>query len=326
MRFVIYGAGGIGGTVGARLVRAGYDVLLIARGPHLQALQREGLHFVTPSLNETLRIPAVGGPAEAGLREGDVVLLTMKTQQTESALRDLAAAVPASIGDTLPVICCQNGVANERMALRRFHNTYAMVVYLPAEHLQPGQVVTFAEASGGILDAGRYPTGVDDTITQVTAALADAGFSAEPDPAVMRQKYGKLITNLANALQAAAGDSPDDIRRLLREEALACYAAASIDSTGAEETRVRRERGIVVGDVPGFERHGGSSLQSVLRGTGDIEADYLNGEIVQLGRLHGVPTPANRAIQAAANEVVRDGLAVGAITADELRRRIAAAS
>ena len=326
MRFVIYGAGGIGGTVGARLFRAGSDVLLIARGAHLQAIQRDGLRFLTPSLDETLQIPAVGGPAQADLRDGDVVLLSMKTQHTESALRDLVAAVPAAIGDSLPVICCQNGVANERMALRRFQNVYAMVVYLPAEHLQPGEVVTFGEGAGGILDAGRYPTGVDATITQVTAALADAGFSAEPDPAVMRQKYGKLVTNLGNALQAATGDSPDDLRRLMRQEAVACYAAAGIDSTGAEEARVRRERGIVVSDVPGFARHGGSSLQSVLRGTGDIEADYLNGEIVQLGRLHGVPTPANRVLQQAANEIIRDGLSVGAISADTLRQRIAQAT
>ena len=326
MRFIIYGAGGVGGTIGARLFRSGHDVLLIARGAHLAAIQADGLRFASPAVDETLPIPAAGHPSEAGLREGDVVVLCMKSQHTESALRDLASAVPANPGSAIPVVCCQNGVANERAALRRFGNVYGMVVWLPAEHLRPGEIVTFAEAPGGMLDAGRYPSGVDATITEVTAALSRAGFTSAPDPAIMRQKYAKLLGNLSNAVNAAAGEAPADFARVLREEALACYAAAGIDCAGVEETRARRRTAVSDGDVPGFDRHGGSSLQSVLRGTGNIEADYLNGEIVQLGRLHGVPTPANAVAQEAGNQMVREGLSVGAIPVAELWRRIEAMS
>ncbi len=326
MRFIIYGAGGIGGTIGARLFRSGHDVLLIARGAHLAAIRAQGLRFASPALDETLPIPAVGHPAEAGLRDADVVVLCMKSQHTESALRDLASAVPSALGQALPVVCCQNGVANERTALRRFQHVYGMVVWLPAEHLRPGEVVTFAEAPGGMLDAGRYPAGVDATITEVTAALSRAGFTSAPDPAIMRQKYAKLLGNLSNAVNAAAGEAPPDLARVLREEALACYAAAGIDCAGVEETRARRRTAVSDGDVPGFDRHGGSSLQSVLRGTGNIEADYLNGEIVQLGRLHGVPTPANAVAQEAGNQMVREGLSVGAIPVAELWRRVDAMS
>ena len=326
MRFIIYGAGGVGGTIGARLFRSGHDVLLIARGAHLAAIQAQGLRFVSPALDETLPIPAAGHPSEPGLREGDVVVLCMKSQHTESALRDLASAVPSALGQALPVVCCQNGVANERAALRRFQKVYGMVVWLPAEHLRPGEVVTFADGPGGMLDAGRYPSGVDVTITEVTAALSRAGFTSGPDPAIMRQKYAKLLGNLSNAVNAAAGEGPADLARVLREEALACYAAAGIECAGVEETRARRRSVVGDGDVPGFDRHGGSSLQSVLRGTGNIEADYLNGEIVQLGRLHGVPTPANAVAQVAGNQMVRDGLSVGAIPVAELWRRIEAMS
>ncbi len=326
MRFIIYGAGGVGGTIGARLFRSGHDVLLIARGAHLAAIQAGGLRFASPALDEPLPIPAAGHPSEAGLRDGDVVVLCMKSQHTESALRDLASAVPSALGQALPVVCCQNGVANERAALRRFQNVYGMVVWLPAEHLRPGEVVTFADGPGGMLDAGRYPSGVDATVSEVTAALSRAGFTSAPDPAIMRQKYAKLLGNLSNAVNAAAGEAPPDLARVLREEALACYAAAGIDCAGVEETRARRRTAVSDGDVPGFDRHGGSSLQSVLRGTGNIEADYLNGEIVQLGRLHGVPTPANAVAQEAGNQMVRDGLSVGAIPVAELWRRIEALS
>lgn len=322
MRFVIYGAGGIGGTIGARLHIAGFEVLLIARGAHLDAIQQEGLRFRTPTIDQRLQIPAVSHPREANITALDAVIMCMKSQHTQAALNDLAACA----SDTTPVICCQNGVANERAALRHFENVYGMVVVLPAEHLNPGEVVNFAEDRAGVLDAGRYPAGADEKITQVTGALDAAGFGAYPDPAIMRQKYAKLLGNLNNAVQAACGEGSQAISRALRNEALACYAAAGINCATPEETRARRADGLRGGEVPGFARHGGSSLQSVLRGTGDIETDYLNGEIVQLGRLHGVPTPANRIVQQLGNRMVRDALTVGAVKIADLGGEIQKAS
>ena len=317
MRFVIYGAGGIGGTIGARLFQHGHDVMLIARGPHLEAIREHGLRFVSATIDERFPIPAVGHPREANLDAGDVVILCMKSQHTGSALTDLIE----SASSKTPVVCCQNGVANERMALRRFANVYGMVVLLPAEHLEPGEVVNFAEDSAGVLDAGRYPNSVDATIHEVTDALNTSGFSSIPDPNVMRQKYAKLLNNLNNAVQAACGEGSADIARQLRTEALACYAAAGIDCASREETQDRRH-GIQGTAVPGFQRNGDSSMQSVMRGTGDIEADYLNGEIVQLGRLHGVETPANAVVQQVGNRMARDRLEVGAYRLDELESLI----
>ena len=300
---------------------SGEEVVLIARGEHAHVLQTVGMHFVSPKLNLTLKIPTVTQPSELDFRATDVVILCMKGQHTEAALRDLYASAPADI----PVICCQNGVANERMALRRFANVYGMLVLVPAEHLRPGEVVNFAEDKAGILDTGRYPSGTDDTIDSVAAAIDQAGFSAIPQDRVMRFKYSKLLGNLNNAIQAVTGTGSKEVSKLLREEALACYAAAGIDCASADENQARRQP-IRGGPVPGFTRHGGSSLQSVIRQTGDIEADYLNGEIVQLGRLHGVPTPANAVAQHAANEMVRNGQAIGALSIQGLEELIAAAS
>lgn len=317
MRFVIYGAGGIGGTIGARLHQAGFDVTLIARGAHFAAIANNGLRFVSPSQDVRLTIDCVEHPAEANIAPDDAVILCMKSQHTEQALRDLQGAV----GDAARVICCQNGVDNERMALRRFPHTYGMVVFLPAEHLEPGVVVNFAEGSAGGLDTGVYPTGVDDFIAGVAAALTTAGFTCAADPRVMRQKYSKLLANLNNAVQAVTGGGFRDLAAALRTEALACYKAAGIDCSTAEEDRARRS-GIGGASVPGHERHGGSSLQSMMRGTGNLEVDYLNGEIVTLGRLHGVPTPANAVVQRLANRVLRKGFATGHYTLDNLREMI----
>ncbi|MYE23363.1 MAG: ketopantoate reductase family protein, partial [Gammaproteobacteria bacterium] len=73
MRFVIYGAGGIGGTIGARLHQAGFDVTLIARGAHFAAIAKDGLRFVSPSQDVRLEIDCVEHPAGANIAPDDAV-------------------------------------------------------------------------------------------------------------------------------------------------------------------------------------------------------------------------------------------------------------
>jgi len=313
MRFVVYGAGGVGGTIGARLFQQGHSVVLIARGEHGLAIRERGLKLVTPDDELTLPVPAVAHPRELEFGADDVVLLGVKSQHTEGALADLLAAA----GDQVAVVCVQNGVANERMALRRFGRVYATLVHLPGLHLEPGVVVNHARGRGGILDTGCYPSGVDEICRGITEALESAGFSARPDPRVMRLKYAKLLMNLNNALQAATDMQGDTrpISRRLKHEALACFAAAGIDCAGLEEVRARHEGTYQFADVPGHLRGGGSSWQSLARGTGNIETDYLNGEIVLLGRLHGVPTPANLVCQRLARRMAESGLDPGTFDA-----------
>src|SRR5205085_2705360 len=92
MRFVIYGAGAIGGVIGSRLFQSGHETVLIARGEQLKAIRNRGLTLATPSGVSTCPVPAVGHPNEIRFRADDVVLLTMKTPDTRGALEDLAAA------------------------------------------------------------------------------------------------------------------------------------------------------------------------------------------------------------------------------------------
>ena len=115
MRFIIYGAGAIGGVIGARLHAHGHEVILIARGAHLTAIRERGLTLIAPDERTTLPLPAVGHPREIAFRDDDVVLLAMKTQDTPAALDALSGCA-----EDVPVVCAQNGVANERMAARRF--------------------------------------------------------------------------------------------------------------------------------------------------------------------------------------------------------------
>jgi 2-dehydropantoate 2-reductase len=299
---VVYGAGAIGGSIGARLFESGAEVVLVCRGAHLEAIRTGGLHFRTPDGEPRLRIPAVGHPGEIEWRRDDVVLLTVKTQDTEAALRDLES----SAGTRVPVVCAQNGVANERFAARRFARVYAMMVALPSSHLEPGVVTAIAAPLSGVLHAGRWPRGVDDTIERVCAALAAARFASDPDPAPLRLKYAKLVLNLGNALEALCGPAAAERADLLREarrEALACYAAAGIECAPQAEYSQRVTRHYRAVPVGGETRGGGSTWQSLVRGR-PLEVDWLNGEIVLLGASQGVPTPANSALRRAANAAV----------------------
>jgi len=322
MRYIIYGAGGIGGVIGARLVQHGHDVVLIARGAHLDALQRDGLTLRTPEGTATLAVTAIGHPSQVTFTPDDVVLLTMKSQDTDAALDELRATA----GD-VPVICAQNGVANERMALRRFSRVYGMLVVLPAVHLSPGEVLTHTSTSlstgttgvGGVLDAGCYPTGVDALVERVTGDLQEAGFAARPNPNIMRLKYTKLLQNSGNAIQALCGPqaAAGDLARLIREEVIAVYEAAGIDYAPLTELR-ERSSGMQLGEIEGQTRWGGSTWQSLQRGAGSIETDYLNGEIALLGSLHGVPAPYNRLLQRLAAEAARQGREPAAYTPEQV--------
>jgi 2-dehydropantoate 2-reductase len=326
MRYIIIGAGAIGGAIGARLFESGREVVLTARGAHHAALRDGGLRFATPAGISTLRIPVVSGPGELSLRADDTLILTVKAQDSMAAL-DAWAWQPVTGGgvaaDSLPVLCAQNGVASERVALRRFRQVYGVCVWMPATHLEPGAVEAQGAPMTGVLPIGRYPAGADETARQVSADLTRSRFLAPVSPDVMRWKYGKLLTNLGNAVEAVFG--PDSnaaaaagLRRRARDEGQAVLAAAGLDYASPDEQAALRGDQVKAEPVNGARRGGGSSWQSLTRGTGSIEADYLNGEIVLLGREHGVPTPVNERLQRLANQFARERRAPGSITAGEL--------
>ncbi|HLF76576.1 MAG TPA: 2-dehydropantoate 2-reductase N-terminal domain-containing protein [Dehalococcoidia bacterium] len=319
MRYVIYGAGGIGGVMAAKLHMHGIEVAVIARGAHLQAIQKDGLRLRYPVAEEpvALPIPAYGNPSEIEFRDDDVVIMTMKSQDTFAALNDLSNAA----GDRVPVVNCQNGVENERMTLRLFSRVYGMVIFMPGAHLEPGLVETSAWPVTGVLDLGRYPSGNDLLAEAIAADLRSADFLSEARPDIMRLKYTKLLQNMLNAVQAVCGlKDADDLVAKLRREAEACYRAAGIN--WAPNSAIDdRAAGLSRNRVHGWP--GGSTLQSLLRGAGSVEVDYLNGEIVMLGRLHGVPTPGNEVFQAFANRMARQRLAPGSYSVEEMRRHVA---
>lgn len=316
MRFVVYGAGAVGGVVGGRLAQGGHEVVLLARGAHRDALERDGLRVEAPDGSVTLRLEVQERPDQVTWQGGEVVLLAVKSQDTIAARDALALSAP----DDVSVVSLQNGVSNERVLLRSFRDVYGVMVACPATHLEPGVVQANSSPISALLDIGRYPSGVDDAARAVAAAISESSMESVPRPDIMRWKHTKLLMNLGNVLGALCG--PDarggDLNRVLRKEAFACFDAAGIDYASAEEDRERRADKLRLGDIAGRPRQGDSSWQSLARGTGAIETEYLNGEIVLLGRLHGVPTPANELMCRRARHAAAQGLAPGSVSEAEL--------
>jgi 2-dehydropantoate 2-reductase len=303
-RYIVLGAGAVGCALGGMLQASGAPVVLIARGAQLAALQRDGLTIALPS--RTLRVSPRAVPSPLAIRfdERDVILMCTKSNDTEAAMLSLRACAPTRI----PIVCAQNGVATEPQAARSFQRVYGLVVYAPCQFLEPGMVSIHAEPVLGRLDLGCHPEGTDDVVDDVAYDLMAAGFDARAERSIVRLKYGKLLTNLGNALQALAGRGAllSPLFRELQEEGEACYGAARIDYANLDELR---QRYAAISELPvnGALRAGGSSWQSLARATGSIETRFLNGEIVRLGELYGVPTPYNRRIVELAERAVVEG-------------------
>jgi 2-dehydropantoate 2-reductase len=263
-----------------------------------------------------LAVPVVDDPGAVDWGADDIALLCMKSQDSTDALARLAETA----GGDVPVVCVQNGVDNERMAARLFSSVYAGCIQCPATHLEPGVIETHSEPITGIIDVGRWPKGSDDLAESIVAELCASTFSSIVRDDIMRWKYAKLLINLTNALEALCGTASraGPVAKLLRAEAEMCLVAAGIEFASSAEERERR--GDLVANrqpVPG--RSGGSSTwQSVRRGQGRIEADYLNGEIVLLGTALGIPTPANERVRRLANELARAGGEPASLSEDAL--------
>jgi len=302
MRYVIFGAGAVGGVIGARLGLAGIATTLVARGEHLAAIREHGLVLETAAGRQVVDLQAARSAAGVDWTDDTVVLLTVKSQQTQTALAGLQAHAPRDVA----VVSAQNGVANEAEVLRRFARAYAICVMQPSSHLEPGVVVQQCDPVPGILDIGRFPDGIDETVHTVAADLQAAGFVSKPRADIMAWKHRKLIMNLGNGVQACfePGAAADELQARARAEGESVLAAAGVPVVSDEDDLARRGdllRGRTRPDALG------SSWQSLSRGTGDIEADWLNGEIVLLGRRYDVPVLANALIQRATNDLARTG-------------------
>jgi 2-dehydropantoate 2-reductase len=284
MRIIVFGTGAIGGTVAAALAHGGHEVTAIARGAQLAAIRERGLRLRSPVDDFTVTLDVVETPQEARIGPDDAILMAIKGQHMQAALEALRAA---GVQDQ-PIFCLQNGVDNERKALRVFGNVHGVTVMMPAAYRVPGEVIVYSEPQYGVFDIGRATGGHDAADNALAEALTMANIAGYVNDDVMASKYGKLLLNLNNIVGAAFSPEEDtqQLKDRLRAEAESVLKAAGIRWMDVGVDDPRRKKHMCMGEVKGVPRFASSTNQSLERGSGSVETDWLNGEIVLLGRLH----------------------------------------
>jgi 2-dehydropantoate 2-reductase len=315
MRFIIYGAGGIGCVIGGHLVRTGHDVVLIGRPGHIKAINESGLRFITPAGTHILKIRAVTTPEQIDFRSDDVVFLCMKGQNTEEALHDLQAVVK-----DVPIFCFQNGVRNEEIAVQYFSRVYGVMVRVGAAYLEDGEVIARRDPPGWFI-IGCYPRGTDELAELVAERLQAASFLVKTSNDVMPYKWGKLMANLGNAIgaitngrggevaqimQAAHQEFRDiltqaDIRWISQEEMLKEWPETTAPLRGRIDTEAQS-----------------STWQSLARQQGSVETEFLNGEVVRLARRLGRQAPINETLVRISQEMAMNHELPGKYTPSQL--------
>jgi 2-dehydropantoate 2-reductase len=296
-RYVLFGAGGVGGYFGGLLARSGADVHFVARGAHLDALRGAGLRvqshhgdFSLPAINAT------DDPREIG--RADYVLLCVKSWDTAAA----AEAARPLLGPHTAVVSPQNGVENEAIIASVLGSQHVMggLAYVISRIASPGvieQVGPTAKLIVGELDGAISPRG-EKLLADCLAAGIDVELSASIEVEIWRKfLYICAFSGTCTLTRSALGPvlQDPDTRALFvacMEEVKALADARGID-VGDDLVSAQLARADAF--PPGVKP---SMLNDLERGN-RLELDWLNGAVVRKGRELGVPTPANQAIYTA---------------------------
>lgn len=317
MRYIIYGAGGIGSIMGGHLARTGHDVILIGRPGHVNVINNNGLRLITPTATHVLKIASVISLNQIDFTVDDVICLCVKGQDTEPALRDLKKVV-----EDIPVFCFQNGVRNEEIATQFYSKVYGVMVRVGAVYLADGEVIARRDPPGWYI-IGRYPEGKDELAETVAGELRAAGYLVRTTDNVMPYKWGKLMGNLNNAVGAILNASREGSRSVYNavlQEAKEIVQKANIKWISDEE--VNKDWPEIRAPLRGqlTTEAQSSTWQSLARQQGTVETEFLNGEIVRVAKKIGLRAPINEKLLQIVQEMALKREKPGKYTSEQLSK------
>src|SRR6056297_4270707 len=312
MRICIFGAGAIGGYMGAKLAQAGADVSLVARGPHLAAMQADGLTLIEGDDRVTVPVTASDDPAALGPQ--DYVIVTLKAH----SVPPVVGRMQPLIGPETTIVSGVNGVpwwyfhkiggALEGTRLESVDpggaqwdgfgpdRVLGCVVYPAAEVSEPGVI---RHIEGNRFSLGEPDGTKSDRAVALSKALGAAGLKAPVRPRLRDEIWVKLWGNLSfNPISALTHATLDVLCTDPGTRAVArgmMLEAQEIAEALGVKFPIDVERRIDGGAAVGAHRT--SMLQDLDQGR-PMEIDALVGSVQELGRLTGVPTPTVDAVQA----------------------------
>jgi 2-dehydropantoate 2-reductase len=295
MKIAMMGSGGVGGFFGGRLAHAGYDVSFIARGAHLAAMRESGLTIENEPQGD-IRVPKVRVTDEPATLGGvDIVILSVKLWDTESAARQIRPLVGPKTG----VLSLQNGVIKDEIMRREFGKAAIMggVCYVATHVKRPGVIHQTGTMQRAIV--GEYDGHKSERTAFLHEALVRAGVNAELSGDVHKaiwEKYVFLVGLSATTTSMRMPIGP------IREDP---KTRAFLLEVMREAVAVGRAQGVALPEdyaesrlayADGLPADMTSSMHHDLERGNRLELEWLSGGVVQLGRAAGVPTPANGAV------------------------------
>jgi len=289
MRIAVFGTGAVGGYFGGRLAQAGEDVIFIARGAQLQALQERGLRVESPKGDFSVNpAQATDDPAQVGAV--DAVLVGVKAWQVPEA----AEAMRPLLGPETFVVPLQNGVEAPGQ----------LAAVLGEEHVLGGlcRIVSFLVEPGHVRHAGLEPYvafgELDDRPSEraerLRAAFARAGVTAEVPSDIRVAMWGKFLfiasfSGVGAGTRAPAGvlRSLPETRRLLEQAMHEVLAVAHARGIALPEQSIPNTMALIDGLPP----EGTASMQRDIMAGRPSELESQNGALVRLGQEVGVATP-----------------------------------
>ncbi|MFN2569216.1 MAG: ketopantoate reductase family protein [Candidatus Dormibacteria bacterium] len=304
MRFVVAGAGAVGGYLGARLASAGGDVTLLARGPHLAAMREQGVRVTSPDGDFEAR-PAVASDPEA-IGPADVVVLGVKAHSLPDLVPHLGPLLHA---DTV-VMSTQNGIPWWLTPLERVdprgvisgaieaHRVVGSIIYFSTEVAEPGVI---RHIEGSRMSLGEPGGGRSERCQAIAAALREAGLRCSVTAHLQEEVFVKLMGNAAfNPISALTGATLAEMARHPDVSALAREIMAEVEAVAAGlglRLPVSIERRMA--GAEGVGEHKTSMLQDLEAGR-PLELEAIVGAVVELGERLGIETPHIRAVYACA--------------------------
>jgi 2-dehydropantoate 2-reductase len=297
LKVAIVGAGGTGAYYGGALARAGAEVTMIARGPHLEAIKKQGLRLNSVLLGDFLiETPATDDMSSIGVV--DLVIFAVKSWGTEAAIGTMSALV----GDGTIIISTQNGIDSERQLSEAFGAEHVLgcTATVSAKITEPGVV---AQGGGpGTLVIGEMSGGPSDRVTNLVAQCVEAGLAASSNDNVELALWEKFtfisaLSGMTALTRKGIGEifaqesSTEMYLQVLSEVAAVGRAAGVGLAEGLAEN--------ILATTQGREPFTIGSMGHDLIAGNPIEIGLLNARVVELGKEYGIATPANFAIEAA---------------------------
>ncbi|GAA4280592.1 ketopantoate reductase family protein [Gaetbulibacter aestuarii] len=290
MNIVVFGAGGVGGYFGAKLVQAGFDVTFIARGAHLEAIKKNGLQIKSVQGDFTVHPKATDDLAKVGTP--DLVILGVKSWQ----VTEVAEKLKPIIGKDTMVLPLQNGAdnADKLRAVLPEHNALAGLCKIVSMVEAPGVIrhITFEPE----IVFGEYNNEKTKRVKQLKSVFDEAGFKNTLSDDIHLDIWKKFlfictISGIGALTRAVFGDmrSHEGIRKIIKDTADEMVSIANAKGVGLSPKDVA----MVIGIIDQMDYNTTASMQRDVMEGKPSELENFNGYIVKQGKLLGIETPTN---------------------------------